>query len=215
MAHVPTARLQAALVATALVVGPALLAVGWLLQPTPDGTGRERLLGVAASVDRWRLSWVLLVLGGMLLVPVGIALARPIVEASQVGALSGKILTGLGGIMLVGVAASRGLLVGELASGASDPALLPGAAFALDNAFSGVLRPFAYTGEVIAVGLIILGVCLAWRGPAPRWGGAAIALGGAVIFGSQLVSQPLPSGVGALIVLAGTLALVTRIAPGR
>jgi hypothetical protein len=212
VAHVPTESAERALAAASVAFAPALLALGWLILPRPDGTPAQELAQIDAASGRWVAAWVLILLGAALMVPASIALGNLVRETSQVGSLSGRILAVAGAIGLVASAAARGLHGAQLADDAGDPLLAPGAAAAWDGLQSGILRPFVYAPEIMAVGLLVIGLALVQRSPIARQAGWLIALGAAIIFLSLLVSQTLGAGIGAAVLLLGMLPYARHLA---
>ncbi len=212
MAHVPTESAERGLAAASVAFAPALLALGWLILPRPDGTPEQELAEIDAASGRWIAAWTLILIGAALMVPASIALGNLVRETSQVGSLSGRILAGAGAIGLVASAAVRGLHGAQLADDAGDPLLGPGAAEAWDGLQSGVLRPLVYAPEIMAVGLFMIGLALVQRSPVARQAGWAIALGAAIIFLSLLVSQTVGAGIGAAVLLIGALPFARHLA---
>lgn len=212
MGHVPTGPAERALVAASVALAPALLGIGWLILPRVDGTSLEELAEVDAASALWIAAWVLILLGAVLMVPAALALGNLVRETRPAGSLAGRILAVAGAIGLVAGAAVRGLHGVQLADDAGDPLLAPGAAEAWDGLQSGVLRPFVYAPEIMAVGLLVIGLALARLGPVARQAGWIVALGAAVVFLSLLVSQTLAAGVGALILLVGALPFARHLA---
>ncbi len=187
----------------ALLVAPALLTAGWLALPTPEGSAAEQLADVEASLGRWTTAWLLL-LAGALLAP--LAAAALIALAGGPGTTMvrvGWFLSGLGAMGFVGLAAVRGLHGAQLAGDVGDdPALDPGLASGWDELQSGLLRPFVYMPEVLAAGLVLLGIAVSRRAPT-RMAGRVIAVGGLVIVGGLFVSQTVVAGIGAAVLLVG------------
>jgi hypothetical protein len=212
MAHVPTESTERALVAASVAFAPALLALGWLILPRPDGGPLEELAEIDAASGRWTAAWFLILVGAFLTVPAALALGNLVRETSQVGSLSGRILACLGAIGLVAAAALRGLHGAQLADDAGDPLLAPGAATAWDGLLSGILRPFVYAPEFMAVGLIVIGLALVQRSPVARQAGWIVALGAAIVFVSLLFSQTLGAGIGAAVLLVGMLPFARHLA---
>jgi hypothetical protein len=188
VAHVPTEPAERAMVAASVAFAPALLALGWLVLPRPDAGPLEELAEIDAASGRWVGAWILLLLGALLIVPAALALGGLVRETSQIGSLAGRILAPLGAIGLVATAALRGLHGAQLADDAGDPLLAPGAATAWDGLGSGILRPLVYSPEIMAAGLIVIGLALVQRSPVVRQAGWIIALGAAIVFGSLVVS---------------------------
>jgi hypothetical protein len=212
MAHVPTESAERALVAGAVAFAPALLALGWLILPRPDGTPLEELADVDAASGRWVAAWTLILLGALLMVPAALALGNLVRVSSQVGSLAGRMLAPLGAIGLVATAAVRGLHGAQLADDAGDPLLADGAAEAWDGLQSGFLRVFVYSPEIMAVGLLVIGLALVQRSPVARGAGWIVALGAAVIFLSLLFSETLGAGIGAAVLLVGALPFARHLA---
>lgn len=212
MAHVPTESTERALAAASVAFAPALLALGWLILPRPDGTPERELAQIDAASGRWVAAWALILIGAALMVPAAIALGNLVRKTSQVGSLAGRILAVAGAIGLVASAALRGLHGAQLADDAGDPLLAPGAAEAWDGLQSGILRPFVYAPELMAAGLFVIGLALVQRSPVARQAGGIIALGAAIIFLSLLVSQTLGAGIGAAVLLLGMLPFARHLA---
>jgi hypothetical protein len=212
MAHVPTESAERALVAASVAFAPAMLALGWLILPRPDAGPLEELAEIDAASGRWIAAWVLLLVGGLLMVPAALALGSLVRETSQVGSLAGRILAPLGAIGLVATAAVRGLHGAQLADDAGDPLLAPGAATAWDGLQSGILRPFVYAPEIMAAGLLVIGLALVQRSPVARQAGWIVALGAAIVLGSLIVSQTLVAGIGAAVLLVGMLPFARHLA---
>lgn len=207
MPHVATEGAERAAFAAALVIAPALLASGWLLQPDVSGGAAAELRQIAAEAGRWRLSAVLLAMGALVAVPAAVALAAPVRRRSQVGALSGLLLTALGAIGVVAHSALRGLHGARLGEHARDPRLAPGAEAAWGGLLSGATRILVYAPEILGAGLVVLGLAHLWRAPWARHAGAAVALGGALVVAGASAGAPAAAGIGALAVLAGTAAV--------
>lgn len=212
MAQVPTESTERALVAAAVAFAPALLALGWLILPRPDGDPAQELAEIDAASGRWVAAWVLLIVGAFLIVPAAAALGNLVRETSQVGSLTGRFLACLGAVGLVAAGAVRGLHGAQLADDAGDPLLAPGAAEAWDGLQSGILRPFVYAPEIMAVGLLVIGLALVQRSPVARRAGWIVALGAAIVFVSLLFSQTLGAGIGAAVLLVGALPFARHLA---
>jgi hypothetical protein len=212
VAHVPTEPAERAMVAASVAFAPALLALGWLVLPRPDAGPLEELAEIDAASGRWVGAWILLLLGALLIVPAALALGGLVRETSQIGSLAGRILAPLGAIGLVATAALCGLHGAQLADDAGDPLLAPGAATAWDGLGSGILRPLVYSPEIMAAGLIVIGLALVQRSPVVRQAGWIIALGAAIVFGSLVVSQTLGAGIGAAVLLVGMLPFARHLA---
>jgi hypothetical protein len=210
--RVPIESAERALAAGSVAFAPALLALGWLILPRPDGAPLDELAEVDASSGRWIAAWVLLLLGALLMVPASLALGGLVRPTSPIASLAGRILAALGAIGLAVTAAVRGLYGAKLADDAGDPLLAPGAAEAWDGLPSGLLRPFAYAPEILAVGLVVIGLALVQRGPVARQAGWIVALGAAIIFVSALASQTLGAGIGAAVLLVGVLPFARHLA---
>lgn len=212
MAHVPTEPAERAMVAASVAFAPALLALGWLVLPRPDAGPLEELAEIDAASGRWVGGWILILLGALLIVPAALALGGLVRETSQIGSLAGRVLAPLGAIGLVATAALRGLHGAQLADDAGDPLLAPGAATAWDGLQSGILRPLVYSPEIMAAGLIVIGLALVQRSPVARKAGWIIALGAAIVFVSLVVSQTLIAGIGAIVLLVGMLPFARALA---
>jgi hypothetical protein len=212
VAHLPTESAERALVAGSVAFAPALLALGWLMMPRLDGSPLEELAEVDGSSFRWVAAWTLILVGALLTVPAALALGNLVRLASPVGSLAGRILAPLGAIGLVATAAARGLHGAQLADDAGDPLLADGAAEAWDGLQSGVLRVFVYAPEIMAVGLLVIGLALVQRGPVARQAGWIVALGAAAIFLSLLFSETLGAGIGAAVLLVGVLPFARHLA---
>ena len=212
MGRVPIESAERALVAGSVAFAPALLSLGWLILPRPDGAPLAELAEIDGSSGRWVAAWVLLLLGALLMVPASLALGGLVRPASPVASLAGRILAVLGAIGLVVTAALRGLHGAQLADDAGDPLLAPGAAEAWDGLESGILRPFAYAPEIMAVGLVVIGLALVQRGPVAPRAGWIIALGAGIILVSALVPETLGAGSGAAALLVGVLPFARHLA---
>jgi hypothetical protein len=202
------------LFAAALALSPALLAVGWLILPTPDGGSLEELADVEGSLARWTTAWLLLLGGALLALPASSALARLVPGPARTMVRVARLLSALGAMGFVGLAAVRGLHGAQLADDLGGPGLDPGLAASWDGLQSGLLRPFVYAPEILAAGLLLLGLGLA-KGAESRRAGWAIGAGALVILGGLIVSQTFPAGIGAVVLLAGVLLLAPRVIHGQ
>lgn len=206
--------LERRLAAVSLVLSPAFLATGWLILPSTSGGALEELADVDASLGRWTAAWVLILAGGLLALPAALALARLVSGPPRTSLLVARLLAGLGAMGLVAFAAVRGLHGAQLAGDLGDPALDPGLASSWDGLQEGILRPFVYSPEIMAIGFIMLGLALARAAPVPRWAGWTIAAGAIVVLGALIVSQTFVAGLGALILLAGSLPVAALLGGG-
>lgn len=207
MPHVGTETLERSAALAATLIAPALLAAGWLAQPRLSGDAAAELAQIGGDPGRWRLAAVLLMLGALAAIPAAVSLAAPVRRRSEVGALSGMLLTAVGAVGLVALSALAGLHGAALAGDAGDPVLAPGAEAAWDGLLSGTTRVLVYSPEVLGAGIVLLGVAILWRAARGRAAGALIAAGGALVAGGAFVAQPVVAGAGALVLLAGTAAL--------
>jgi hypothetical protein len=64
----------------------------------------------------------------------------------------------------------------------------------------------------MAAGLVVIGLALAHRSPVARQAGWIVALGAAIIFISMLFSETLGAGIGAAVLLVGTLPFARHLA---
>lgn len=212
MADAPAEAAERALVAASVAFAPALLALGWLMLPRLDGAPLEELAEIEASSWRWVAAWSLVLVGALLMVPAALALGNLVRLTSPAGSLAGRILAPLGAIGLVATAAARGLHGARLADDARDPLLADGAAESWDGLHAGVLRVLAHGPEIMAAGLVVIGLALAQRSPVTRQAGWIVALGAAIIFISMLVPETLGAGIGAAVLLVGTLPFARHLA---
>jgi hypothetical protein len=212
LARLPTGAAERALVAASVAFAPALLALGWLMLPSLDGAPLEELADIEASSGRWVAAWSLILVGALLMVPAAIALGGLVRLTSPVASLAGRILALLGAIGLVATAAARGLHGARLADDARDPLHADGAGEAWDGLHSGALGALAHGPEVMAAGLVLIGLALAQRGPVARQAGWIVALGAAVILVSALFSGTLGAGIGAAVLLVGMLPFARHVA---
>ena len=189
----------------ALLASPALLTSGSLIQPDVDGSAVEQLATIDDALARWRISWVLVLLGATLAIPAALQIARLVQKPGEVSTLAGVIVTSLGAVALVCHAATKGMHGSQLAVDARDAALAPGAAESYDGLTHGILRFPVYGAETMAIGFIVLGVCLLARGPQPRFAGIVIAAGAAVVTAGIFVAIPWIAGAGAVVLLAGAV----------
>ena len=146
------------------------------------------------------------------MVPAALALGDLVRLTSPAASLAGRILAPLGAIGLAATAAARGLHGARLADDARDPLLADGAAEAWEGLHAGVLGVLAQGPEVMAAGLVVIGLALAQRSPVARQAGWIVALGGAIVFASTLASETLGAGIGAAVLLVGTLPFARHLA---
>ena len=212
MAQATAEAAERALVAGSVAFAPALLALGWLLLPRLDGAPLEELAEIDASSARWVAAWSLILVGALLMVPAALAMGSLVRLTSPAASLAGRILAPLGAIGLIATAAARGLHGAQLADDARDPLLADGAAEAWDGLQSGILAVLAHGPEIMAAGLVVIGLALSQRSPVARQAGWIVALGAAIVFVSMLVSETLGAGIGAMVLLVGMLPFARHLA---
>lgn len=171
-------RVRRMLLGGSLIVGPALIAVGGLLEPAVDWDDPTAVVSTAVEQSGlWQVNHLLMFLGFMLLIPAAIA-AGEIVRRRHPGlALAAVILTGASAVMICSVVINDF----TLAAVTADQIETVAAYYAQTEDMAGLapLIPLFFAG---IAGILLLAVGLWLSKAVPRWAPVLMAVSIGIVF---------------------------------
>lgn len=208
----PLSRYRTFIGAASLIVAPAFMSVGDLMQPHESWDPAAQVAIVAESASRWYLAHLLLFVGMLLFVPGILALSEVVAKRRPAVGYAARVLlvASVGALSAVFVCE---MLLGHFVAQGADQA----AAVALFAAFqSGAVLGALMPGLLaFFVGTALFVTPLAST-PGPfRWPALCFALGAALILAEIILAKVLLSQIGNILILVAGIGFARLLVLGR
>jgi hypothetical protein len=208
-----TPRNHSPVVVASLVLAPLFSLASALVAPALKTDEGAQLAVIAAHPDRWYWFTILLLAGGLLLVPALLGIAIVVRERSpRLGEIGGWLAI-LGALIAIGDVMSQ-LTLWQMVTPGADRAQMTALLVRTDDA-AGVANVYTVGGLAILIGTVLLTIGLIRSRVVPAW--AALALTAAVVVnlvGFTVASDAIV-GISWVILLAAMLPVARVLSPRR